>query len=113
MTEPSFTFNPRWNYRAEEIASITGIPIEAVRLAGQRREISCVCTMCRDGINKARKGDKCQSWAERWLAQHQQTHRGPVTDTTDRRPAQADPPAGTAARRDQPGHAIYQGEGSS
>lgn len=69
-------FNPQWNYNANEIAAIAGIPLEAVQLAAERREISCVCVVCRDGSRKAWKGDKCEAWVKRWIAENRIAENG-------------------------------------
>ena len=55
-------FEPQFNYTPPEIAAKTGLPLELIRAAAQRREISNVCTISRDGLNKCYKGHKVIAW---------------------------------------------------
>jgi hypothetical protein len=55
-------FDPQFNYSAADIAAKTGIPLGEVQAAAQRREISSVCTVARDGASKIWKGHKIIAW---------------------------------------------------
>jgi len=62
---PELIFNPQWNYTADEISDLAGIPKEIIERADAAREIASVCTMARDGARKAWKGDKVAAWIRR------------------------------------------------
>ena len=58
-------FEPQFNYSAADISRKTGLHVDLIKAAGERREISNVITMARDGVNKMWKGHKVIAWLKR------------------------------------------------